>query len=485
MSASAPPSSDDWIADIAFQARRLYADWAVGDLPRHLQRNSLDYYYLSVWPGLTTLDVAEPSGLPPRPRRTTYAYVHLPFCSGRCDFCSYFLAVSHEPRLSRRIDDYIDDLLLDATLQRRHTVLDVSYVYVGGGTPSLLRPEQLERLFDGLARLGVLSRQLVGTVELHPELFRASDRADRFLTAMTRHNLRRVSVGFQSADETLLSSTHRRHDADFIADAIARLRSHRLLINLDLMYGLPGQTLESWIRTIRAALDQHPDSISTYFTFVDPGTKMWRDVAAGRVDLLDHQLIQTQHIAAQIALGAAGYSELPNDFYSTDTPPSAGYRQEVLPSDGNSVSLGAGAYGYYPGVQYFNEFSFGGYSAKVRAGELPLWRAAGLTAREELARDIMFSLKNAPELRLTLFGRKHGITPLESHGQLFTELASLDLVSLTPDAVRLTPKGRLVVEEISCLFQIARGVVPASPAERRLAEKHHFAPTYSAATGAA
>jgi oxygen-independent coproporphyrinogen-3 oxidase len=253
-----------------------------------------------------------------------------------------------------------------------------------------------------------------------------------------------------------------------------------LLVNLDLMYGLPDQSLESWLGSLRCAIAQRPDSISTYCTFVDRGTKMWRDVHAGRVALPGHELIQTQHIAAQLALSEAGYSELPNDFYSTETPPAAGYRQDTLPSDGNSVGLGAGAYGYYPGVQYFNEFSFGRYQAKVRNGELPLWRATGLSAREELARDIMFSLKNAPELRLELFERKHGVSPLESHSALFAELAEFDLIAIAADAVRLTAKGRLVVEEIACLFQTARANTPASAAERRLVDKHHFAPTYVA-----
>ena len=148
------------------------------------------------------------------------------------------------------------------------------------------------------------------------------------------------------------------------------------------------------------------------------------------------------------------------------------------------MALGAGAYGYYPGVQYYNEFSFAGYARAIAEGRVPLWRAAVLTPDEELRRDVMFSFKNSPLLNLPLFRSHHGVSPVDAYPTEFEELVQLGLVDIGTDTVRLTPKGRLVVEEIACRFDPGRpaGAV-ASRVDAHLVRKHHYAPTYAQSGG--
>jgi oxygen-independent coproporphyrinogen III oxidase len=462
-------------------AGELFREWDVESLPAHLRRNSLDYYYLSVWPGGADLGPASQLSLPVRPARTEYAYIHIPFCSGLCDFCSYFLTVSRDVGSDPRVPEYLDDLIAAASFHQTQTKLDLSSIYLGGGTPSLLYPEQMQHLLGGLSRLGVLSPQLIGTMEVHPEAFTDRGRMNALLDVVWAHGIRRVSLGFQSHDADILDGTNRRHGAAFLDQAMDHLRGRGLLVNIDLMYGLPGQSLESWAGSLELTLGAHPDSISTYFTFIDRGTVLWRRVQDNPAMLPSHGEIQTQHLAAQIALDQAGYHELPSDFYCKPTGDPAGFTQETLPSDANSVALGAGAYGYYPGVQFFNYFDFGRYREAARGGRDPIWRAAVLTPEEELCRDIMFSFKNAPALSIPLFTAKHGVSPVVSHADTFARLSSLGLVDVGGDKIRLTAKGRLVVEEIACAFAPRRQRHPAeSRREAGILEKHHFAPTYPA-----
>lgn len=459
-------------------ARRLRLD----ELPTHLTRNNLDYYYLSVWPGLRDLGRASAAELPERPALSRSGYVHFPFCSGVCDFCSYLLVASPRPEHDARVHDYLGHLLREFEIHRSTTRLDLSYVYFGGGTPSLMTPEQLARVLDGLAALDALSDQLVGTIELHPEAFRDRRRLDEQIDVLTSHGIGRVSIGFQAADPEFLSANNRRHDAEFLVEAMTALRDRGLLVNIDVMYGAPGQSLAGWLETLRIVLSVDPDSISTYCTFIDHGTGMFRQVRSGRVHPLEHLEIQTQHVAAQLVLGQAGYHELPNDFYARPIGDPAGYVQDSLPSEANSIAFGAGAYGYYPGVQYFNEFDLRSYADKITREVTPVWRAAVLTPAEDMCRDIMFSLKNAPYLALPLFERRYGASPLDTHPGQIRELVELGLADVRDARLTLTPKGRLLVEEIACLFEPARPAVEEvgiSPRERYLREKHHYAPTYA------
>jgi oxygen-independent coproporphyrinogen-3 oxidase len=259
------------------------------------------------------------------------------------------------------------------------------------------------------------------------------------------------------------------------------LHDRGLRVNLDLMYGLPGSTLDSWTASLQTALQYEPDSVSTYFTFVDYGTTLWRKVQANDVDLIPHAEIQIQHIAAQIILEDAGYVELPNDFWSKPAGPPQVYKQQSLPSVANSLGLGAGAYGYYPKVQYFNQFNLVSYAAALKDGQLPIWRAAALTEEQSLRRDIMFSFKNEPELSLKVFDEHYGISPTLVFPDVFELLADYELVVIDHAAIRLTAKGRLVVEEIAALFagsSISLRDRGSTSAEDFRIRKHHFASTY-------
>lgn len=465
---------------IVARARERYREWELAALPPYLRRNALDYYYLSIWPGLRHLQPVTELALPQPPTSASYAYVHIPFCSGICDFCSYVLTTTRDAGTDPRVDRYLDLVLAQVRIHQRDQRIALTSLYLGGGTPSLLTPAQLDRLLGGLRDLGTFAPELVGTMELHPEIFADPKRLDRTLQVLSSHGIRRVSIGYQSDDDTLLDATNRRHHADFLPRAAELLRERGFMFNVDLMYGLPGQRAESWAGSIATVLAVRPDSISTYCTFVDYGTPLWRQVQRDPTLLSTMEDVQLCHIVAQLMLEEAGYHELPNDFYSVPTEDPGGFTQRALPSQANSLALGAGAYGYYPGVQYFNEISLTGYARAINEGRRPVWRAAVLSPAEELARDIMFSVKNAPALWFPLFRERHGTDPVASYPREFDELVRLGLVEIGSDTARLTPKGRLVAEEIACRFAPHRpeGTI-TSRVEANLVRKHHFAPTYA------
>lgn len=459
-------------------AAALYDAYRMDDLPRALRRNSLDYYYLSIYPSLSEMRPFDPVHRPPYPAVVTNAYVHIPFCSGVCDFCSYYL-VAVSPKRRAAVARYLEQVKAEFDYHARHTSLDIRYLYFGGGTPSLIPDEALESFLGYLAERRYLNPAALGSLELHPEFFADETAAARFLSTLRRFGIGRVSIGYQVSDEAILRDTKRRHTTGFMAGAMALLRARGFLVNIDLMYGLPGQSHTGWAATLADAVGFMPDSIATYFLFVDRGTGLYERVRRGMVVLPSHRDVQTQHLMAQITLGAAGYHELPNDFWARETGDPASFRQERLPSAAMTLPIGPGAYGYYSRTQLANVFDLAEYERQMTVGGSPLWRGYRLSDDEAFHRDVMFSLKNDPYIDCDLFRSAYNRSPLAVFAATFERLAAHRLITVTGDHIRLTAKGGLCVEEIAGLFRHpAIGPAAADFDPSQLLAKHNFAPTY-------
>ncbi len=461
------------------EASALYDAYRLDELPPVLRRNSLDYYYLSIYPSLAEMRPLAEEDAPPYPATVGNAYVHIPFCSGVCDFCSYYL-VAISPRRRAAVARYLERVAAEFDRHARHTTLDLTYLYVGGGTPSLIPPDALEGFLAHLRQRGYLNPAALGTLELHPEFFADEAAAVAFLRILRRYGLGRVSVGYQASDDDLLRRTKRRHASGFLAGAMALLRAEGFLVNLDLMYGLVGQSAEAWAATLADAVAAAPDSVSTYFLFVDRGTGLYERVRRGAVELPSHRAAQTQHIMAQLYLEANGYHELPNDFWARGGADPAGFSVARLPSAAVTLPVGPGAYGYYGGAQLANVFDLDEYGRRIDAGQSPLWRGYRLSAGEAFHRDVMFALKNDPYIDCALFRAAYNRSPLEKFAARFARLERLGLVVIESERVRLTAKGRLCVEEIAALFRHP-AIAPAADAAQPLLQKHNFAPTYPGA----
>jgi oxygen-independent coproporphyrinogen III oxidase len=471
---------------LAARARRLYFAYQMSEVPPPLRRNSIDYYYLSVYPGLKHMLAFSPDDLPRYPEVVRTAYLHIPFCTGVCSFCSYFLRPlpSHD---RSPVTAYLELVKQEITLHQAKTELALSYLYFGGGTPSLIPPAALADLFAFLSSQQALAPERYGTFELHPEFFRDLKAAQEFVDVLREYGINRVSVGVETFNQALLNQTNRRHGLAFLTKAMEFLRDNSFYVNIDLMYGLPGMTYTHWGDSLRATAACAPDSISAYFLFVDHGTPMRTAVERGQLALPTHEEIQVQHIMTQIYLEECGYHELPNDYYAKVSDDPSEYTVDALPSDTVSLPIGPGAYGFLDRTQLANVFSFADYRSRIAHRQSPMWRGCRLDDDGLMRRDVMFSFKNSPHLDCGLFIGKYGTSPVERYAAAFELLGSYGLIDLDDarNRVTLTAKGRLCVEEIACLFRppIATSTAEfASAKELKLLQKHHFAPTYPGLT---
>ena len=221
-------------------------------------------------------------------------YVHIPFCASRCSYCDFFSTM----RFDELGEDYVEAVITEAR-QRRDELRGeaVTTLYLGGGTPSLLPVSMLERLAAGLDDALDLSAVEEFTVEANPD-----DVVTQWAAALPPLGVNRVSMGVQSFENHILQAIGRRHTARQAVEAVEYLRQAGIVnISIDLIYGLPGQTAESWIRTVEQALELKPQHISAYGLTYERGTRLWWQRERGEVtEVPEEQCVQMYRTMAEM-----------------------------------------------------------------------------------------------------------------------------------------------------------------------------------------
>ncbi len=184
-------------------------------------------------------------------------YIHIPFCRSKCDYCDFYSLAGREDAMDAYLEALSVHLFWAAKTVRSR---QVDTVYFGGGTPSFFGEKRLRQLIYLIRRRFSLTRNAEITVEANPD---SVDRAA--FSRLRRAGVNRISLGMQCADDRLLAAIHRPHTFAQTVAAVAMLREAKYKnISLDLIYGLPGQSLASWQDTLRKATALFPDHISCY-----------------------------------------------------------------------------------------------------------------------------------------------------------------------------------------------------------------------------
>ena len=201
-------------------------------------------------------------------------YVHIPFCRSKCDYCDFYSLAGQDDRM----DGYQRALLqqiLDTAPRTKKQV--VNSVYIGGGTPTWYGEKRLLELISALKKRFNLSKDVEFTLEANPDSV-----DEKMLRRLRRAGVNRLSMGMQSACDRELAAVHRPHTFKQVEQAVKAARNAKIKnLNLDLIYGLPGQTEESWRASVEAALALEPEHLSYYGLTVEEGTPLARRVAEG------------------------------------------------------------------------------------------------------------------------------------------------------------------------------------------------------------
>jgi putative oxygen-independent coproporphyrinogen III oxidase len=291
-------------------------------------------------------------------------YVHVPFCLTRCHYCDFVTYTGMEGLRRPYAAAVLEEAAL-AVAALGPAPTEVTSVFVGGGTPTLLPPGDLARLLARLRELLPFAPGAEVTVEANPETVDAA-----MAEALARAGVTRVSMGAQSFDERVLANLGRVHDAARVTAAVAALRVAGMpALNLDLIYGGPGEDAGSWSATLEAAVALEPEHLSAYALTIEPATKFGRLVAAGRMTEPVEDDLADRYETACTVLGAAGYHHYEVSNWARAGHPSR--HNLTYWRRGRYLGLGAGAHEFDGTVRRWNLSGVPAYLRAVRGSRRP------------------------------------------------------------------------------------------------------------------
>ena len=372
------------------------------------------------------------------PRATSLgAYLHIPFCTQRCGYCSFNTAPDAPGAVDRFVPALLGEIDLIALAPWAGAV-GLRSVFLGGGTPSLLPVDTMARLLERLrAQFGIAPRAEV-TVECNPE----SVSRER-LEGYRRAGVTRISLGVQSLDDRILPTLDRLHTA---AQARAAFEAARAAgfddVSVDLIYGLPGLDAATWEATVKESIAWGPDHLSAYALTLDEGS-LWH--AAGVTGIPPEETTTAQYRRLAELAADAGFEHYEVSNYAR--PGHRSQHNQIYWRAEEYVGLGPGACGYLGDVRYGNVKPVERYAAMVAGGEAPLATHETLTPRQRLGERLILGLRMGEGVPLPWIEERLSAGPPRLHATL-DAWRERGLLAERDGRARLTEAGFLLSDAL-------------------------------------
>ena len=387
-------------------------------------------------------------------------YIHIPFCKSRCIYCGFYSTTA----LSLR-QRYVDAVCREMELRKSDSFknLHIDTIYLGGGTPTQLTPQQLEQLFHYINKVyignpwSLAEKDMEITIECNPD-----DVTSDYAAVLSRLPANRISMGVQTFDDKRLRFLHRRHTAAQVPLAVQRLREAGIQnISIDLMYGFPGETMGDWQRDIDAALGLNVEHLSAYSLMYEEGTELYEKMRNGEngemrndhYQPIDEELERQMYETLIDRLTAAGFEhyEISNFARYCSPLPSPASPLTSFRSRHNSsywqdvpyIGLGAAAHSYDGLGRQWNVSDITQYMTGIEQGT-PVFE------REELDDDTRYNdrvtvgLRTCEGLCLDELSSRHARYLIEQAGKYIAQ----GLAEIVDNHLRLTRQGLFVSDMI-------------------------------------
>lgn len=357
------------------------------------------------------------------------AYVHIPFCAHHCGYCDFAVVTGREAQMGAYLD------ALETELTALGTPRPVRTLFLGGGTPSYLPLPLLERLLNLLRAWFPLAADGEWTIEANPE----SLDADK-IALLSQAGVNRVSLGVQSFDANELAVLDRAHDPREAVAAIERLRDRITRVSLDLIFGVPGQTITNWRDHLRRALDLGVGHLSTYGLTYEKGTPLWKQRRAGRLIPLSEEAELSLYETAIDTLESAGFEHYEVSNFAR--PGERSRHNETYWANHAYFGVGLGAARYVDFVRAVNTRDFAAYLAGRRA-----WQEECLPPEERARETMAVQLRRASGIERVAFREQTGYD-LDHLTTGIAPLVEQGLLAHTGSRVALSRRGKAVADGV-------------------------------------
>ncbi len=364
-------------------------------------------------------------------------YVHIPFCTQICHYCDFNkFFIQNQP-----VDEYLQALGKEMSLYNLNKK-EMKTVFIGGGTPTALDAGQMERLLASIRENISLANDYEFTIEANP-----GDLTKEKLAVMKEAGVNRLSLGVQTFNEELLKKIGRAHTAEDVYRNVELAREAGFEnISIDLIYSLPGQTIEDLKDTINRALELELPHFSAYSLIIEPKTVFYIMLNKGKLSLPSEDTEAFMYEYVMERMEKAGYHQ-----YEISNFGKKGYESKhnlVYWNNEEYYGFGAGAHGYVDGVRYHNHGPLKKYMNAIAAGEKPIIDQSAVTMKEKMEEEMFLGLRKTGGVSLREFKRRFGVEMDEVFGKVVSNLIQRKLLVNDDGKIKLTHQGKLIGNEV-------------------------------------
>ena len=373
-------------------------------------------------------------------------YVHVPFCVKKCPYCDFYSItdLSGVPAFLKAILREIE------TVGGTDQVFDT--LYIGGGTPSVLEAESIRQITDAANTHFTVCADIEITLEVNPGTISRESLKD-----FRRAGVNRLNIGVQSFQSNNLRFLGRIHSA---AEAVLTIEWARQAgfdnIGLDLIYGLPAQDKENWLGDLTRAIETETEHLSCYMLTIESDTPLGRDVAAARIRLPSDGTVRELFDTTIDFLTTHGFMQYEISNFARQTGAGPGPRfsrhNQKYWSFAPYIGLGPSAHSFIEPERYWNHRRLEDYMRQIEAGQSPIAEREKLTREQMIMEAIYLGLRTTRGIELDAFGKRFGISFLNSFEAKIADFEKDDLVKLTQTHCALTRKGMAFHDSIAAMF---------------------------------
>lgn len=356
-------------------------------------------------------------------------YIHIPFCTKKCDYCDFVSFTMDE----KAQQEYLDALCAEIDYVKRN-FNDETFdtIYIGGGTPSTLSAEFITKLTRKLYSSFHFADYVEYTLEVNPESF---DRT-KFLEYV-KSGVNRISVGVQCLNEALLAKIGRKQSNSSVEETFKLFNQSAFLnVSGDLMIGLPGQTKEDVLRTLDFLIDNNTRHISVYGLQVEEGTNLYKQVQDKKLKVLSDDKVAEYYDMVYKELTAAGYNRYEVSNFAI--PGFESIHNSKYWDDSQYLGLGVAAHSYIDGYRYSNTRNFEDYINRCKNKKSAIVSREYVSDKTRRTERIMLSLRTANGIDLELFKKDFNEDILRSREEQINKLQSMGMVEVVDGYLRIT-----------------------------------------------
>jgi oxygen-independent coproporphyrinogen-3 oxidase len=364
------------------------------------------------------------------------AYVHVPFCAHHCGYCDFAVVTGQDGLMSLYLEALETEMTALGEPQPVHSV------FVGGGTPTQLDTHQLARLLASIGRwLPARTGILEFTVEANPGTL-TKEKVD----VLADHGVNRVSLGAQSFHQILLQRLERDHSPADVPRSIDLIRPRIAQVSLDLIFGIPGESLAQWDRDLRQAIGLGPDHISTYGLTYEKGTRLWKQRRLGEIDALNEEAELAMYTHGLDVLGEFGFAQY--EISSHARPGRRCQHNQVYWANEAYFGFGMGATRYVNGRRATNSRNLETYLRRTLAGEPATFQSETLSNEDRARETLMLNLRRTDGVNRCRFFEQTGLDLDDLARPAIDRHLELGLLTEDDVGVRLSRKGTFVADAV-------------------------------------